>query len=164
MKLYFVRHATASSKATWAHDDELRPLTRTGRQRFAALVAALVGADALKPDVIVTSPLVRACQTAELLRDGIACDAVVTQDSRLGPDFDLEALSAILAEHADARCLAIVGHNPSFAAVLSAITGGCDLEMRKGAIALVDVEDPAVASGRLLWLAPPSLFDGAASR
>ena len=159
MNLYFVRHAAASSKSAWEQDDGLRPLTRTGRQRFSAACEALIGAGVLRPDVILTSPFARACETAQILRDALPSRADVVQDDRLEPGFNLAALSGILAERADITSVAIVGHNPSFASVLSAVIGGAQVEMRKGAVALVEIEDPTAASGRLLWLAPPTLFD-----
>lgn len=158
MELYFVRHATAARKATWTDDDDLRPLTDAGRQRFSTAAAALVQADALSPGLIVTSPLVRAVQTAELLGKTLGTSTPILQDPRLGHEFTVTALVQILAEHGSSSSLAIVGHNPSFAEVLSEVTGGTDVDVRKGAIALVTIPNPAEPVGRLLWLAPPTLF------
>lgn len=158
MQLYFVRHATASSKTKWTADDDLRPLTSAGRLRFATACEALVGAGALQPDLIVTSPILRASQTAELLREILPGPAKLVEDERLGHGFDLAGLAAVLGEHPATSGVAIVGHNPSFEAVLSAVTGASDIDVRKGAIALVDIHDLAEPSGRLMWLAPPTLF------
>jgi phosphohistidine phosphatase len=158
MNLFFVRHATAARKTTWTADDNLRPLTAAGHQRFLMAAAALVRAGALDPDLIVTSPLVRAVQTAELLGHALGTSTPILQDPRLGHEFNVTALAQILAEHHSSSSLAIVGHNPSFAAVLSEVTGGADVDVRKGAIALVAIPDPAEPIGRLLWLAPPTLF------
>jgi phosphohistidine phosphatase len=162
MQVYFVRHATAASKSSWTQDDELRPLTRAGRRRFAAAAAALVAAGCVRLDLIVTSPLVRARETAELFRDTLGGQVEIVDDPRLGTGFDMGDFSAIIAEHAEMNALAIVGHNPSFGGVLSAVTGGSAIDVRKGAIALVDIADAADPVGRLLWLAPPSLFGSAA--
>jgi phosphohistidine phosphatase len=158
MQLYFVRHATASSKAKWTADDDLRPLTSAGRLRFTTECEALVGAGALQPELIVTSPILRASQTAELLRENLPGPAKIVEDERLGHGFDLAGLAAILGEHPATSSVAIVGHNPSFEAVLSTVIGTADIDMRKGAIALVDGQNPAEPSGRLMWLAPPTLF------
>ncbi|HEY5540663.1 MAG TPA: phosphohistidine phosphatase SixA [Coriobacteriia bacterium] len=160
MKLYFVRHATASSKARWSQDDELRPLTRAGRQRFSVAATSLVEARALQVDAIVTSPLVRARQTADILGKTLSDKVPIVEDARLGHEFDVAALEAVLAEHRGARSIAIVGHNPSFAAVLSEVVGGAVLDVRKGSVALVELEDASRAKGRLLWLAPPTIFPG----
>jgi phosphohistidine phosphatase len=158
VNLYFVRHATASAKGTWLEEDGLRPLTRAGRRRFQIAAAALVNARALHPDVIITSPLVRARQTAELLSAALALDVPVIEDPRLGHEFETAALGEILAEHERVRSLAIVGHNPSFVNVLSEVTGATDLEIRKGAVALVNIPHPPTPAGTLTWLAPPQLF------
>jgi len=158
VNLYFVRHASAQSKASWDSDDDLRPLTRRGRARFSAGANALVRAGVLACDVIVSSPLVRAMQTAELLHDVLGGAPLIEEDARLGHGFDLPALASIIAERSSADAIAIVGHNPSFAAVLSAATGGSEIDVRKGAIALIEISETPGPIGRLLWLAPPSLF------
>lgn len=158
MDLYFVRHATAASKLTWKDDDDLRPLTRSGRRRFQSAASSLIAAGLLDPELVVTSPLVRARQTAELLSASLAVEIPIVQDARLGHELDLAALDSLLSEYRDVSKLAIVGHNPSFVTVLSEVIGGADLEMRKGAVALVRVSDPTVARGCLLWLAPPMFF------
>ena len=158
LKLYFVRHGTAASKLTWTGDDDLRPLTRVGRRRFQGVASSLIAAGLLRPDLIVTSPLVRARQTAELLSATLPTEVPIQEDVRLGHEFDLAALGALLSEHSDLSSLAIVGHNPSFGAVLSQMVGGANLEIRKGAVALVQVSDPPEPEGCLIWLAPPSIF------
>jgi phosphohistidine phosphatase len=158
MKVYFVRHATASNKSGWTQDDDLRPLTRAGRKRFCSAATAMIGVGALHPDLIVTSPLVRARQTADLLAQALADKTPIVEDPRLGHQFDCVRFSAILAENAEVRALAIVGHNPSFAGVLSVVTGGLDVDVRKGSVALIEIDDITDPVGRLMWLAPPSLF------
>jgi phosphohistidine phosphatase len=158
VKLYFVRHATAARKTTWRKDDDLRPLTRTGRACFRTAADQLFSAGVLTPQRIVTSPLTRATQTAAILNKSLGGKVPVVEDWRLGLLFDTADLSAILAENRDVKSLAIVGHNPSFWEVLAEVIGSGDIDMRKGAIALVDVADVAAPKGRLLWLAPPSLF------
>jgi len=160
MRLYFIRHATASRKGTWLSDDDLRPLTRTGRQRFGVAANSLVETGSLTPDLILTSPLVRARQTADILGKALQGKTPVVEDARLGHGFDLDGLEAVLTEHATVRSIAIVGHNPSFTTVLSAVVGDADLEVRKGSVALVELEGTSPVSGRLLWLAPPTIFPG----
>jgi len=159
MRLFVIRHATASRKTTWRKDDDLRPLTRSGRKRFRNAADALVRAGALRPDLILTSPLTRATQTAAILNKLLAVPVPVSEDRRLGHAFSAADLAAILREHRRVRSIAIVGHNPSLCEVLAQVTDGGDLDLRKGAIALVDVVDRESPRGRLLWLAPPSLFD-----
>lgn len=160
MKVYFVRHATASNKAVWIEDDGLRPLTRAGRQRFSLAASSLVEAGALRAEVIVTSPLMRAKQTAQILGELLGDKVPIVEDARLGHEFDRAGLEAILAEHQGVQSIAIVGHNPSFAAVLSDVVGGAALDVRKGAVALVELQDSEGTRGRLMWLAPPAIIPG----
>ncbi len=164
MNLYVVRHATASRKSTWREDDGLRPLTRSGRRRFRDSAGALIAAGALTPRRIITSPLVRARQTAAILGKLLGGSAPLAEDWRLGLTFSLDDLNALLAENKSARSLAIVGHNPSLCEVLAQLVGGADLDLRKGAVACVEVADPGSGHGRLLWVVPPTLMvpcDGA---
>ena len=67
MDLYIVRHAWAADRddPQWP-DDDLRPLTEEGKERFAQMAAKLVGRG-MTPEVIATSPLVRCVETAQLL-------------------------------------------------------------------------------------------------
>ena len=158
MKLYFVRHATAARKSTWRKDDDLRPLTRVGRARFRAAMESLIAAGMLSPDRILTSPLVRAVQSAAILNKALGGGVPVEEEWRLGHTFDVNDLRALLARKPRVKSLAIVGHNPSMCEVLSQITGNGDLDLRKGAVALVEITDPKMPAGRLMWLAPPTLF------
>jgi len=158
MKLYVVRHATASRKSTWKGEDDARPLTRSGRRRFRISAAALCASGALAPQRIITSPLVRACQTAAILDKLLSGAAPVAEDWRLGQSFSLDDLNAILAENRSARSIAIVGHNPSLCDVLARFIGGSDLDLRKGSIACVEVATPKAGHGRLLWIVPPTIL------
>lgn len=158
VKLYFVRHATAARKSTWHQDDDLRPLTRTGRARFRTAAQHLIALNQLRADRIITSPLVRARQTADILDKILVNKTPVIEDVRLGHGFTVDHLRAIIAQKPRPKALVIIGHNPSFCEVLSSITGETDLDLRKGACALVEISDFKTPHGRLMWLAPPTLF------
>jgi phosphohistidine phosphatase len=79
-------------------------------------------------------------------------------DRRLGPGFDIEQLAAILRDHASARALMLVGHEPSFSETISALIGGGRVVCKKGGLACVDLPDVSNLSGELLWLIPPRLL------
>jgi hypothetical protein len=53
----------------------------------------------------------------------------------------------------------LVGHEPDFSAVISALTGGSRIELKKGGLARVDIMDPATLEGVLVWLLPPHISD-----
>ncbi len=104
----------------------------------------------VRPDLIVTSPLPRAAQTAEIAAEYLK--AKVRQDESLSPGFGMAELRTVLKRH-DANSLMLVGHEPDFTEVISKLTGA-SLKLSKGGVALLDV-DLASEEGRLLWLFPP---------
>ncbi|MBP1597802.1 MAG: phosphohistidine phosphatase, SixA [Acidobacteria bacterium] len=157
MELYFLRHGLAESRSEWKGDDADRPLTQEGVERMersAAMIARL----GLEPDAILTSPLARARQTALIAAAALKARDTVLLDRRLGPGFDIEQLAAILRDHASARALMLVGHEPSFSETISALIGGGRVVCKKGGLACVDLPDVSNLSGELLWLIPPRLL------
>jgi phosphohistidine phosphatase len=113
----------------------------------------------VSPDVILSSPLVRAQQTAEIVATGLDLRDRLVMDPRLGPGFDPRQLKALLAAHRDASTLLLVGHEPDFSETISRLIGGGRLDVKKGGLALVELEDRASLAGRLLWLLPPRMLD-----
>ncbi len=155
IELYVLRHAHAGDSSTWEQVDELRPLTEKGR-RQAERVGRLLAAAGFVPDVILTSPLVRARQTAEILADLVGTTARV--EPRLGEPVDLETLELILDDAGGPRRPVIVGHDPDFSELVSELVGAPIL-MRKGSLARIDAERPlAQGGGELRWLVPPDLL------
>ena len=157
-ELCLLRHAHAGDSTTWEQADELRPLTEKGR-RQAERVGRLLAAAGFTADVLLTSPLVRARETAEIVADIIGVR--VREEPRLGEPLDLATLDAILDDAGNPRRALIVGHDPDFSELVSELVGGSPIFMRKGALARIDVERPLVpGSGDLRWLAPPDLLRG----
>ena len=114
----------------------------------------------LAPDVIVTSPLLRARRTAEIMAETLGLSDKLVEDARLGHSFDLRGLGKIAAAHPEAGQLMIVGHEPEFSAVVAALIGGGLLAIRKGGLARVDLSDGSLKRGELAWLLAPGLLDG----
>ena len=150
MKLYFLRHGEADWP-DWKRSDDERPLTKCGKKEmrdFARFVADLK----VRPDLIVTSPLPRASQTAEIAADYLK--AKLRKDELLAPGFGTGQLRTVLKRHR-AKTLMLVGHEPDFTNIISELTGA-SLKLSKAGVALVDV-DPESEEGRLLWLFPPKI-------
>lgn len=124
-------------------------MTRVAK-RLAKLGVAL--------DAIVTSPLVRARQTASIVGEVLGIAGHVIEDARLGSGFSAGGLESILREHAGAEALMLVGHEPAMSASLGRVLGGASLDFKKGAIACVEMTDSEPPSGTLLWMAPPKLL------
>lgn len=158
-RVYFLRHGKAVSRAAWGSDDALRPLTPEGEEAMRREAAALKGLG-LAPDLIVTSPLVRALRTAEIVAQGLGLEGEVVADERLAHGFDARALGKIVAAHPDAAQLMVVGHEPEFSATVASLIGGGDVVMKKGGIARVDLPDGSLKRGVLAWLLTPPLLGG----
>lgn len=158
IELCLLRHAHAGDSTTWAAADELRPLTEKGRRQSERL-GRLLAAAGFIPDALLTSPLVRARETAEIV--GGALGVPVREEPRLGGPLDLAVLDAILDDAGSPRRALIVGHDPDFSELVSELVGGSSIFMRKGALARLDVERPLEpGSGDLRWLVPPDLLRG----
>ncbi|MFH2053132.1 MAG: phosphohistidine phosphatase SixA [bacterium] len=155
--LYFLRHGLADRAEFTGKDDALRPLTAKGRLRMQATAATLARMG-WKPGLILTSPLTRARQTAEIVAEGLDLQDRVKVAEELGCGFDSRDLAALLSTYRDTDGLVLVGHEPDFSLVIANLTGGSDIVMKKGGLARVDLfaEDPP--AGRLAWLLPPRLL------
>ena len=148
MQLYFLRHGEADWPG-WTKPDDERPLTDFGKKEVRQ-VAKFLNRLKVKPDVIVSSPLPRALQTAEAAAEQLKTK--LRQDEAREPGFGISELSTVLTRH-PSKVLMLVGHEPDFSSVISALTGGF-IKMSKAGVALVDI-DPETKKGRLLWLFPP---------
>ena len=158
MKLYFLRHGPAVDRAAWPADDDFaRPLTARGQavvQRVADALADLQ----LELGLIITSPLTRAWQTAEIVARRLDILDRLLKDDRLMPGFDLNGLTAILRAHSAQSAIMLVGHEPDFSTTISALIGGGSLVCKKGGLARVDVSTDNPLRGDLVWLIPPSIL------
>ncbi|GAB4574273.1 MAG: phosphohistidine phosphatase SixA [Anaerolineae bacterium] len=153
MILYFVRHGRAEAREDWApQDDRLRPLTEDGIARMKRS-AATMKALKVRPDVILTSPLTRAYQTAEIVSDtlDVPCETVDAL-----AHFGVGALSELIALHNGKRKLMLVGHEPDFSTVIEMITGGGHVVVKKGSLIRVDLYALRPPRGYLVWSIPPA--------
>jgi phosphohistidine phosphatase len=160
MQLYFLRHGIAVDHGAlgYEHDDDARPLTEEGiwlTQQVAVALKKLV-----KADVILSSPLPRAKQTADIVSQAMGVPLIETP--LLGLSFNRERLdSALLAAQAarDPKRLKrviLVGHEPSMSETIGALVGpGLSLRLKKTGLARVDVNDIGLGDGTLRWLLTP---------
>jgi phosphohistidine phosphatase len=155
MKIYFLRHGVAVDAEDWKGNDYDRPLTGDGRERMAGEAKAIRKLD-LKLDAILTSPLVRAKETAEIVARELK--TTFKEDDRLGDDFDVSALETILQGCADLKSLMLVGHEPSMSSVIGRLIGVARLDLKKGGLACVELPDASTMTGELLSLIPPKVL------
>ena len=107
-------------------------------------------------DAVITSRLLRARQTAEIVAE--ALNVAVSEDPRLAGGFSIDHLGAILAPHRDASAIMLVGHEPTFSTTISRLIGGGSIDMKKGTLARVDLHDTRQLRGELVWLIPPKIL------
>lgn len=155
MKLYFVRHGRAENREEWFRADELRPLTKEGIDRMKFAAAKMSGLE-LEPQAILTSPLVRARQTADLLADVLRVQVV--ELAALGPGFGLAHLEEALEPFADAESLVLVGHEPDFSFTVEGLIGGGRVTVKKGSLIRVDLFSLKPPRGELVWIIPPKML------
>lgn len=150
MELYFVRHAIAAERVK-AGDDAARALTDDGAEKMRAGAAGLRRLG-VAPDMLLSSPLVRARETADIL--AAALGVAVRVADLLGPGCDLAALTQVLTDTGAAQRVMLVGHEPDWSALIGVLTGG-RVEMKKGAACRIDLPYVAASAGVLIWLTPP---------
>jgi phosphohistidine phosphatase len=151
MKLYFVRHATPSDTAA---SDFARTLTPLGEDEARIVGAALLKLG-VRPAHILTSPLVRARQTAEIIARTLVFERETESIDGLKNGSSTQSLLHLVNSYAEANEIILVGHMPGLAEHLSAITGSNSSErfpLGKGSVACVEIEKLSSGSGRLLSL------------
>jgi phosphohistidine phosphatase len=153
MDLYVLRHGIAVGRGEWKGDDADRPLTPEGREEMARVAATLAKLD-LGIDVMVTSPLARALQTAEIVAEHLGIKDKVKLDERLGAGFGASRLTKVLHTYEGARSLMLVGHEPGLSEAVCALVGG-RIILKKGGMAYVQLADASSKKGELAWLLQP---------
>lgn len=151
MKIYFLRHGEADWP-DWSRPDDERPLTKKGKKQMRR-VADYLADHEVKPAVLLSSPLPRAYETAEIF--GERAEMSVTEEPRLAPGFNVKKLATMLKQYVGQDVM-LVGHEPDFSETIAALTGA-NLKLAKAGAARVDVDDPRELRGQLIWLVPPSM-------
>jgi phosphohistidine phosphatase len=138
MKLYLIRHAAAIARGEHIVDEH-RYLTLRGRQSFRITARKMRKRGAM-PDAIVTSPLVRAVQTAEILAQGLAFKGKLVVSAELAPGFDVAKLHRILASFKKTSGLALVGHEPDLGEVAGTLLKlGRPFPLKKGMVVALKI-------------------------
>lgn len=170
VNLYILRHASAGTRRANPIIDVKRPLDKEGKQQ-CILVGSYLNALKVQFDVIVSSPLKRALQTASLVGTETGYDAKILVSEALSPAASVAAFEKLITGFSHYENVLVVGHNPNIAVFLGAVFGanGVDhigisgqsakprIRLRKGAIARVDCSK---RPGVLQWLVDPRILRG----
>jgi phosphohistidine phosphatase len=161
MHIYLMRHgiAVAADDPSIKQDGD-RPLTAKGTKRMRR---AAQGLRRLKIpfDGILTSPLLRARQTAELVASALGKEARVEEIAGLAPESSVEQLLRGLTRYQDRRHLLLVGHEPLLSHTAVHLLGGQQpvkftIELKKGSLCCIEIEDlPTAKAASLHWLLTP---------
>ena len=158
-QLYVIRHGLAEDRGQAWPDDSKRPLTGEGmsRMRKAARGLARLG---VSFDVILTSPLTRTRQTAEIMAAALDPHPPVVAADSLAPGGTYQALIEDLQKQARRPKVALVGHEPGIGELAARLAGSRQsFVFKKGAVCRIDVDAlPPTAPGTLRWFATPKML------
>jgi phosphohistidine phosphatase len=160
MNLYIIRHAIAVEPGTAGYeDDSTRPLTEKGCKKMNSIARGLRGFD-VKLDLIISSPYLRARQTAEILADVFKLSDRLVFSENLIPSGSPDQLIGEINEKYSVDSLAIVGHEPSLSSLISELLVGnatISINMKKGGVCCLVLDDLRIQrSATLEWLLTPS--------
>ncbi|OFW41928.1 MAG: phosphohistidine phosphatase SixA [Acidobacteria bacterium RIFCSPLOWO2_12_FULL_60_22] len=161
-QIFFMRHGIAVQRGVpLASDDDARPLTAKGKKRVEQVAAGLRKLG-YEPDWIVTSPLVRATETAEIVATCFPTRVPVDVCAALRPGGSSEDLFSFLTRHRDRRKVLLVGHEPDLSELAARLIGAgaqAKLAFKKCGCCLIRCDSrPPRFSGQLVWWLTPRLL------
>jgi phosphohistidine phosphatase len=161
MNLYLMRHGIAvTADQPGIESDSERPLTAKGtkRMRRAARGLRRLG---ISFDALLTSPLVRARQTAEIVADALGLEAQLEEIPELAPQSSVDHLISRLTRFQDKEHVLLVGHNPLLGHAASFLIAGkkeisLEIELKKGGLCRIEIDGlPPGTPGTLHWFLTP---------
>jgi phosphohistidine phosphatase len=158
-EIYLIRHGLAEERGDSWPDDAKRPLTDEGISRMRKSVRGLSRLG-VTLDVVLTSPLVRARQTAEIVAAGVSPRPSLISAESLAPDGSFAAVVADLEKHVRKGRIALVGHEPGIGELAARLIGSRHaIEFKKGAVCRIDLATiPPSGPGDLRWLLTPKIM------
>jgi phosphohistidine phosphatase len=158
VELYLFRHGIAEDGQPGKPDSE-RALTDDGRRK-AAEVAKMARKAGVKPSLIISSPYIRAAETARVAVEELRYEGTVIETAALVPHGSPDAVWQELREHRDEPAILLSGHEPLLSHLVSHLLASPALRvgMKKAAMVRIDVEGfGAVPHGQLRWMITPKL-------
>ena len=163
MNLYIIRHAIAVDQATAHYEsDSERPLTDKGRKKMRQIANGLRNL-AVEFDLILSSPYVRARETAEILSDVFKMKKKLAFSDNLIPVGNPELLIGEINEKYSVDSLALVGHEPHLSTLIGMLVAEnakADITLKKGGVCYLTADDLHHQEHRatLEWLLTPGIL------
>jgi phosphohistidine phosphatase len=162
MDIYIIRHAIAVDRGTPEYeDDSQRPLTDKGKKKMRQIARGLcaLGVDF---DLILSSPYVRARETAEILADVFKTKADVAFSENLIPMGDPDLLISEINEKYSVDSIAVIGHEPYLTSLISLLvsdSASLDMTLKKGGVCRLSADDLHLTRKTTLeWLLTPGIL------
>ena len=160
-ELYIMRHGIAGDRGAEYPDDTKRPLTPEGKKKLRECVAGLAKLG-VELDWIVSSPLVRARETAEIVADGLGAHTPLDLTDALSPGGEPESLIKFLAKHPNRTRVLVAGHEPDLGELATRLIGAgrhSRFTFKKGGCCLITFgEFPPQSPGQLVWWLTPKVM------
>jgi len=158
-QLFLIRHGIAEERGDAWPDDAKRPLSEDGIDRFQKSARGLARLD-VWIDVVLTSPLVRARQTADIVASAFDPRPSIITIESLAPGGSYASLLTDLEKHGRKTRIALVGHEPGIGELGARLIGSRhSFEFKKGAVCRIDVDEiPPVSPGDLRWFLTPKMM------
>jgi phosphohistidine phosphatase len=158
-QLYLIRHGIAEERSDAWPDDAKRPLTESGISRLRKSIRGLFRAG-VSFDVVLTSPLVRTRQSAEVVAAGVSPRPPIVAVDSLAPAGSYQGVFADLEKQARRTKIALVGHEPGIGELAARLAGSRHaFEFKKGGVCRIDVDSlPIEGPGTLVWFLTPRIM------
>jgi phosphohistidine phosphatase len=160
--LYLMRHGLAVQRGSVRFsDDAQRPLEPEGKEKMGEIAEGLKRMG-VEVDWIVTSPLVRAVETAGIIAESLASSASTDVCEALRPGGSIEEVIAFLAKRPNRTKVLVVGHEPDLSELAARLMGAgshANLAFKKGGCCMISFDEfPPRTPGQLVWWLTPRLL------
>lgn len=153
MEVYLLRHGIAEDHAASGHDAD-RALTDDGRKKLKKVMERARKAN-VTPTLILSSPLKRAFETAEIAAKELGYSSEISITNSLTPDSSPHRVWTEIRAHKDEPALLLAGHEPLFSATVAFLLGSTRsiVNFKRGALVRIDFSSlGAEPRGVLAWM------------
>jgi phosphohistidine phosphatase len=157
MLLYLLRHGIAAPRGAKPYPNDDRPLTEEGIEKMSKSADGIIHV-VDDVDIILTSPLVRAAETARIVAKALHGESKLQVCNELAPGNSLHHLLIYMAKFKKLKSVMMIGHDPDLSYFASALLGKKTLiiEFKKGSLCCIEVTTiPSRRDGTLLWHLTP---------